>query len=162
AGLSPVGVWKSEILAGHALCSLSMLASARLLGASWRGSLVAATGLAFAPWRLAVFDYRGALGEANAFLFLPLVAAGALRTWSNPGRRATIVLVLPASGLVLTHLVSLFTLLVVLVPALLTLGPSETAATGQRWRHLGVVGLAGLAVAGLTCWFWLPVLLESR
>jgi hypothetical protein len=162
AGLSPVGAWKTELLLAHALCSVSMAAAARLLGVRWRSALVAGAAMAFAPWRLAVFDYRGALGEANAFLFLPLVAAGAIRTWTKPGRLPAAVLAVAATGLVLTHVTSLFTLLVTLAPVLLVFEIVSAPEEAKRTHRLGALARSGLAVAGLTCAFWLPIAFESR
>ena len=122
AGLSSMDLWKLELFQSHVLSALSMLAAARILGVGWRAALLAAAALAFAPWRLAVFDYRGALGEANAFLFMPLVAAGTLRMLRAPTATAAVALVCGTVALVLTHLLSLLTLVFSLLPAVLLAG----------------------------------------
>jgi hypothetical protein len=161
AGLAPVGAFKLELFQGHVLSALSFLAAARLLGAGWRGSLVGAVAGAFAPWRLAVFDYRGALGEANAFLFLPVVAAAALRTAREGRPRHAAILAGSAAGLILTHLLSLFTLAVTLVPALAAGALSASPEMLSRGRRLGSLAAALLAAALLTAWWWLPAAVEG-
>jgi len=158
-GLSPVGAWKLEMFSGHLLSALSMLAGARLLGVRWRAALLAAVALACAPWRLAVFDYRGALGEANAFLFMPLIAAAALRMLRAPSLIAGAVLALSVAALILTHTISLFTLLLVLLPALVL---SELFRKGPgRTRRLYHFSIPWLIAAGLTAAWWIPVLIET-
>ena len=158
-GLSPVGAWKLELFVGHMLSSASMLGAARLLGVGWRGSLAAAAA-AFAPWRLMVFDYRGALGEANAFLFMPWVAAGALRTLRRPTLPASVAVVAGTAGLILTHLLSLFTMLILLAPACVA---AAWAAPGdQRARNLRRLVVAFLLAGAVSAAWWLPAVGESR
>jgi len=158
--LSPVGTWKLELFLGHLLSALSMLGAARLLGVGWRGCLVAAAAGAFGPWRLAVFDYRGALGEANAYLFMPWVAAGALRMLRAPAMRVACVLALAVVGLVLTHLLSLFTLVVVLLPV--CAAALARAPSGERRKRLLGAAIPLVAALGISAAWWLPALIESR
>ena len=160
-GFAPMGAFKLELLEGHVLSALSFLAAARILGAGRRGSLVAAVAGAFAPWRLAVFDYRGALGEANAFLFLPLAAASAIRTAREARLRHAAFLAASAAGLVLTHLPSLFTLAVSLAPALAREEVTGERPRGRRGRRLGALAAALSAAGLLTAWWWLPAALEG-
>ncbi len=162
AGLPPMDAWKLELFLGHVLSSLSFLSSARMLGAGWRGSLLAGVAGAFAPWRLAVFGYRGALGEANAFLFMPLVASGTLRMARRPTRAMGAILAASVAGLTLTHLPSLFTLIVVLIPALLVQEAADPVRGESRRRRLLALGLAWIAAAGLTAAWWVPLAFETR
>ncbi len=161
AGLAPVGALKLELFQGHVLSALSFLAAARLLGAGRRGALLAAIAGAFAPWRLAVFDYRGALGEANAFLFLPLVAAAALRTAREPRFRTAAILALSVVGLILTHLPSLFTLGVSLVPALVVQETWGARVDASRGKRFGGPAAALLAALLLSAWWWVPAAAEG-
>ena len=159
AGLPPVAAWKLALFQGHVLSALGLLAAARVAGAGWRGALVGAVALAFAPWRLAVFDYRGALGEANAFLFMPLAVAAALRCAHVPSRSSRAILALAVAALALTHLQSLLTLGVGLAAALLSasIGPGEPG----RWpsRLAGTLAPAALGL-GLAAFTWVPALAE--
>lgn len=174
-GLAPMGAWKLEILTAHVLTSLSVLAAARLLGAGWGASAVAAVAGAFAPWRLAVFGYRGALGEANAFVFMPLAAAGALRLLRRPSLPPAIVFAAAVVGLILTHPISLFTLAISMIPAaglwLAIPNGAQPREPDGRWTGLGpsrpmlgpvAVVLAASAAAGVAAVAWLPVVAEQR
>jgi hypothetical protein len=160
-GFSPMGAWKLAMFSGHVLSALSMLAAARLVGVGWRAALLAATAFAFAPWRLATFDYRGAIGEANAFLFMPLIAAASLRLVRKSTWGTAAVLTLSLVALVLTHVVSVLTLAVILLPALAVAAVTEGAAADVR-RRLPALLLACLAAAGISAAWWLPVAGELR
>jgi hypothetical protein len=159
-GLAPMGAWKLEMFLGHVLAALSLLGAARILGAGWGASALAAAAGAFAPWRLAVFGYRGSLGEANAFLFMPLTAAAALRLLRGASPAAAVVLVLGMTGLLLTHPISLFTLAIALVPA----GAVWVATSDgpRHWDRALPLGLALAAAVGISAALWLPVVAEQR
>src|SRR6185503_16762188 len=103
-GLAPVAIWKLTMAQSSVLAALGALAGARLLGASRRGAAIAACALALSPWRLTVVDYRGALGEAVAFAWAPVVAAAAIAMFRQPSRRGGIWLALSVALLVPTHL----------------------------------------------------------
>jgi hypothetical protein len=158
AGLSPATAFEVVLFQGHLIAALSTLAGARILGVGWRGALIAAVAAAFAPWRLAVFDYRGALGEANAFVAMPLVAAATLRLAVERVRAVRSVLALAAAVLVLTHLISLLTLVVLLAVALLvreTTGPRPERSLGRRTLDIALPWAMAIA---LTAGWWLPAL----
>ncbi len=166
AGLPPVDAWKLALFQGHVLAALGALAAARVAGAGWRAALLGAAALAFAPWRLAVFDYRGALGEANAFLFTPLVAAAALRCIRAPSRLGRALLAFGIAALALTHLLSLLTLALVLVPVLAIecLGTADAAHRLSPSRRERLAGVAAPVVLGLglAAFVWVPASIESR
>ena len=143
AGLGPVSALEAELFAGHVLSALSFFAAARHLGAGRRASLVACAAGAFSPWRLAVFGYRGALGEANAFVLAPLVAASALGAAREPGRRASALLGVSVAGLVLTHPPTILTLFVALLPALVL---EEIGRKGPASARLGRLRSAAVAM----------------
>jgi len=159
AGLSPVNAFKLELFAGHVLAPLSMLAAARMLKVGWRTALIGAAALAFAPYRLTVLDYRGALGEANAFLFMPLVIGATLRMVRDASLRIGVVLAASTTALALTHLLSLFVVLVALVPTIVI--AEWDRPLGQTGRRLGLTSLAFAAAAGLSAVFWVPIVAES-
>jgi hypothetical protein len=154
AGLAPVTAWKLALFQSHLLSTVALLAGARLLGVGWRSALVGAVALAFAPWRLTVFDYRGALGEANAYLFLPLAAAAALRSVTAPTRAARTILAISVAALACTHLQSLLTLGIVLAPVLVVASIEP--------KKLGTTALAAALGLGIAAWAWLPTMLELR
>lgn len=163
AGLDPVGAWKASMLAAHAGSALSAYAAARILGAGARGGVVAAVALAFSPWRLCVADYRGAVAEANAFLFLPLVAAGVVRSLSSPTRPLAILTAAATGLLILTHPLSVLTLGLALVPAAVVAWwrPSP-ACEWPRGRRLAATAAPLAVAAGLTAAWWVPALVETR
>jgi hypothetical protein len=158
-GLTPVGAWKFELFTGHVVSALSIFAAARLIGLRRRAALFAAVALACAPWRLCVFNYRGALGEANAFLFMPLVIGAALRMLVTPSILTGTVLVLSVSALILTHTLSLFTVLLTLLPVLIVWELIHNRP--DRLRRIVRFGVPWLLAAGLTAAWWVPVLIET-
>jgi hypothetical protein len=162
AGLAPVPALKVVFLQAHVFSALSMLVALRVLGAGWPAALLGACALAFAPWRLAVTGYRGAIGEADAFVFAPLVVAGALRVARAPSLRCSVLLVASLAGLALTHALSLFTTAVAALPALLLQEwqlPANAPPRAWRWRRLAAcVGVA----AALTAAWWIPIAAEVR
>jgi hypothetical protein len=160
AGLAPVPALKLVFLQAHVLSALSMLVALRVLGAAWPAALVGASALAFAPWRLAVTGYRGAMGEADAFVFAPLVIASALRVARGPSFRCSVLLVASLAGLALTHALSLFTTAIAALPALLVQAWLSPAGPPAR-RYAGLAACAG-AAAALTAAWWIPVAAESR
>lgn len=163
AGATPIAAWKFEVLSAHVLAALSMLAAARLLGIGWRGGLLAATAFAFAPWRLCVADYRGAVAEANAFALVPLVAAATLRQLSRPSRAAGAVLTAAFALLVLTHAMSAFMLAIVVVPAAaLALSSSEGAASVDRWRRVVAAAVPWALATAITAGWWIPAVAEAK
>jgi hypothetical protein len=158
-GLAPVGIWKLTMAQASVLAALGALAGARLLGASWRGSAIAACALALSPWRLTVVDYRGALGEAVAFAWAPVVAAAAIAMCRAPSRRMAAWLTGSVALLIPTHLITTFCLGVVLVPVLLI--DALAVRGGGFVRRFGLaVGSAALG-AGLVAAWCVPALTES-
>ncbi len=162
AGLAPVTVWKFALFQGHVLAAVGVLAAARVAGVGWRSALVGTVAFAFAPWRLTVFDYRGALGEANAYIFLPLAAAAALRCTTAPARSPRWILALSVAALACTHLQSLLTLGIVLAPALALAAIEPGGARRRFGSHLAApLAASALGLALVAC-VWLPTLFELR
>ena len=162
-GLAPVGIWKLTMAQASVLAAVGALTGARWLGASWRGSAVGACALALAPWRLTVVDYRGALGEAVAFAWAPMVAAAAIAMCRAPSRRVGAWLVLSVALLVPTHLVTTFCLGAVLVPVLLVdaWAMRAEAPASPFLRRFGLAAGAAVLGAGLVAVWCVPALTES-
>jgi hypothetical protein len=166
AGLAPVGLWKEAMLQAAVLSAIATLFGARLLGAGWRAASIAACAIAFSPWRLAIFNFRGALGEVTALVFAPLVAASALALFRRSSRAAVWTLGVAVALLIPTHLITLFCLGVVLVPALVAQElamrrePDPDRISLVR-RALSAAAPALLA-AGIAAVWWVPALFEAR
>ena len=162
-GLAPVAIWKLTMAQSSVLAALGALAGARLLGASWRGAAIAACALALSPWRLTVVDYRGALGEAVAFAWAPVVATAAIAMCREPSRRGGIWLALSVALLVPTHLITTFCLGVVLVPVLLVdaLAMRGEAPASPFLRRFGLAAGTAALGAGLVAVWCVPALAES-
>jgi len=162
SGLAPVPALKLVFLQAHVLSALSMLVALRVLGAAWPAALLGACALAFAPWRLAVSGYRGAMGEADAFVFAPLVIASALRVARAASFRCSVLLVASLAGLALTHALSLFTTAIAVLPALLLQECQLPAGARPRARRYGGLAASVGAATALTAAWWIPVAAESR
>ena len=166
AGLAPVALWKEAMVQASVLSALATLFGARLLGAGWRASSIAACAMAFSPWRLAVLNLRGALGEVTALVFAPLVAASALAMFRRPSRFAAWSLGVAVALLIPTHLITLFCLAVVLFPVLvaqelaLRSSPDPERAPLMR-RAMTAVAPAAFALGIVAVW-WVPALFEAK
>jgi hypothetical protein len=166
AGLAPVALWKEALVQSAVLSAVATLFGARLLGAGWRAASIAACAMAFAPWRLTVFNLRGALGEATALIFAPVAAASTLALFRRPSRAAAWALGASVVLLIPTHLITLYGLAIVLVPALiaqelaLRSDPDPTRAPLAR-RAMTAIAPAVLA-AGFTAAWWVPTLFEGK
>lgn len=102
-----------------------------------------------APYHLFDIYARGALAEAAAFIWVPLIALGI--DWL-PRRRGVVLLGVAFAGLILTHLPS-----AVLVSTFLIL----PFALWRGWRNRAVVWpgvVAALLGLGLSAFYWLPAL----
>lgn len=159
-GLAPVGIWKVAVAQASVLAALAALWGARLLGASWRAALVAAVALAVAPWKLTVFHYRGALGEATAFAWTTLVAAAVLASLRATSRRTLGTLAFAVALLMTTHLISMFCLGIVLVAVLLVeIAADHSVLNPRALRNVALAGLLGAAVAAV---WWVPALTRAK
>ena len=166
AGLGPVVLWKEAMIQASVLSAVATLLGARLLGAGWRASSIAACAVAFSPWRLTLLNLRGALGEVTALVFAPLAAASALTLLRRPSRVAAVTLGASVGLLIPTHLITLFCLALVLVPALIA---QEVALRGEPdperaplpRRAMRATAPAVLAVGIAAAW-WVPTLFEGK
>lgn len=102
---------------------------------------------------------RGFLPQALATCFLALVVDGASRILDGERSRAgQLSLVVGLVGVALSHTISLY--LAVVAVALLVAGRGEWRREG--WRALIRLGLVCMLSAGLTTFFWLPMLSEMK
>jgi hypothetical protein len=166
AGLAPVSLWKEAMVQSAVLSVLATLVGARMLGAGWRAASIAACALAFAPWRLTLLNFRGALGEVTALIFAPLVAASALAMFRLPSRRSAVVLASSVALLIPTHLITLYCLGLVLVPALIA---QELAMRTEPEPHRAPLGrrattaaTPAVLAAGIVAAWWVPAVFEAR
>jgi hypothetical protein len=133
---------------------------AHVLTASRLAAFAAAALYLWAPYRFLDVYVRGALGEATAFVFVPLVYGSIHRMAHEGERRAlwSLVLAGSAAGLVLSH-VMIVALFVVPVAAWWALA----WWTAAERRPFVLASLrAGVLTLLLTAYYWLPASLEKR
>lgn len=156
-GASPVTALRWLILVSQLAGALSAYGATRWLGASRAASLVAAGLMALAPYHLLDQNVRTAMAELLAFPWLPpLFAAGFRVGRGHRGSSAWILLVCLA-GLLLTHVLTLYMALLGLIPLALA---GWLGAGGGRRPALGRLAGASAAAAGVTAWWWLPLITE--
>ena len=166
AGFPPVALWKEAMVQASVLSALATLLGARLLGAGWRASSIAACAMAFSPWRLTLLNLRGALGEVTALVFAPLVAASAIAMFRRPSRLAGWTLGVAVALLIPTHLITLFCLAVVLVPVLvvheLALRSASDLGRPPLIRRAMAAAIPAALATGIVAAWWVPLLFEAK
>jgi hypothetical protein len=120
-------------------------------------ALVAATAYMYAPYVLTNVFIRGSIAEVGGLAMLPWVfwSARGLVCDRNP-RRYVLPAVLSFAGLALVHNLTFFLAPPLLIAYLLILWSRERFSRDR----LVPLGQAILLAAGLTAFFWLPVLFE--
>ncbi|MGC8826965.1 MAG: 6-pyruvoyl-tetrahydropterin synthase-related protein [Anaerolineae bacterium] len=149
--------------AAYALAGLA--AGAAMYAFAWeslRGRILpsAAAGAAYIyiPYHLADLYVRGAIAESLAFVWFPLILWGMERILQEkPG--GTALLSLSLAGLIITHSLSLVFFGPFLAVYLLVTLVAHRRQAGRLIRGWFAAGLLGL---GLSAFYWLPVLLESK
>lgn len=121
-------------------------------------AVVAGTAYVYIPYHLADLYVRGAIAELLAFLWFPLTLWGIERILER-GRGGIPLLAVSLAGLIVTHSLSLL-----VFGPFLALYALVTLLAHRRQTTALVCdgGLAGLLGIGLSAFYWLPVLLESR
>lgn len=121
-----------------------------------RTAVTAAYLYAFSPILLADIFIRFAVGEAMAFVFIPIVLFGFYRIVLEPVHEKTdwIYLALGMSGLIFSHIIS--TVLTVILLALLCI--LNVKKLWKRKRAIAGLALAALLTVGITAYFTLPML----
>jgi hypothetical protein len=134
---------KLVLIVAALLSGLTFLVAAREV-ASERASLVGAVLYVLAPYHVLDLYYRFALAEYVAFVWFPLLWLFTRRLCVCPGWGSALGLAVSYAGLVLTHLVTAYMMLLFLpVYALLLL------ARSRRWMRL--LPLAGAGLVGVLC-----------
>ncbi|MDO4288593.1 MAG: hypothetical protein Q4C55_05340 [Eubacterium sp.] len=152
-GFSTIAAYKIYLIILTAAMAWAMYFSVRWLGFSKNAALFSALIYLFASFHTTDVYVRSSLGEIQAFVFLPLTAAGFADVLWGQGRRPG-PLILGASGLILSHV------LTAAVTALL-LGILALAFIkgwlSEPWR-LKTLGVAALFIFLMTAFFTLPML----
>ena len=154
-GASPVTALRWLIVVAQLAGVFSTYGAARWLGASRPAGLVAAALLALAPYHLLDQNVRTAMAELLAFPWLPPLFAAGFRV--GRGRGGAPLLLICLAGLALTHVLTLYMALLGLIP--IALAGWAGAGPDRRSAALSFVG-ASAAAAGLTAWWWLPLIAE--
>ena len=158
-GIGPLGGTKLLLAVGFLLSALTVYLFAQELWGRAGGLLATAAYTVF-PYHLADVYQRGAFPEALAFIFPPLILWSLLRLFQaerSVRRRYALLVAAGWAGLVLTHHLTAFIFAPVAVAYIALL-----AALTRRWRPVLWAVLALLLAVGLTAFYWLPVLAESR
>ncbi len=113
----------------------------------------------YTPYRSVDIYIRGAIGEILSFVFLPLIGLTLLTLseakkwnfkWIGIGS-------LGISSLILTHNITAYMILPLFGLLFLFL----LTKSNQKWLYSGQVFLSGLWGLLISCYFWLPAILES-
>ncbi len=178
AFMSIVGIAEHPATAVQVVIGLSFLLAAaaafgygnHLFGPA--GGVLAAVVYTYTPYHLADAYLRGAVPEHMAFIFPPLILwAFTAAFWPDHSGSSFIAHrssfsdawppllwgALAWAGLVLTHNLTALLMIPVAVLHLLVL-----AAWTRRWRRLGSAAGALILAVGMSAFFWLPALVESR
>ncbi|MGN0008154.1 MAG: hypothetical protein ACI33N_00630 [Desulfovibrionaceae bacterium] len=148
AGLNPGSACTVFILLCMAAsCGTAYWCARQMTGSRWAG-VVAAIIYTLCQYKLDCVYTRGALGEIQAFIFIPVAICAVhdllFRDFRQPW------LMLPGfGGLMLTHTISLF--MAVLISAVICL-----VFLKRVWPHIPALAGMALLTLGLTAFFWLP------
>ncbi len=112
------------------------------------GGLISAIFYTYAPYRAVDIYVRGAMGEAWAFVFLPLIILFSLK-------KKVLPLALSFAGLLTTHLVTTIMFVPFYFAILLFL-------LKPKLNHYTKIVIGGIWGAGLGAYFILPALLEKK
>ncbi|MCO6452666.1 MAG: hypothetical protein J5I90_17930 [Caldilineales bacterium] len=159
--LGPLTALKGAMLLAAILSAAALFVYARQR-AQWPLALLAALVYLYLPYRAVDLYTRAALAEHVAFIWYPLIllAADRLTIAVATGRSARPQITLFAlfwAGLLLTHSFSAVMFAPFALAYLIWL-----AARAHDWRVLLWSGLGGLLAAGLSAFFWLPLLREQQ
>ncbi len=110
------------------------------------------------PYRFTEIFIRGAIGEACAFLFLPLIFWLILRLSKKESWIAEFFLVLSWTLFILTHNLIAFLSIPIYVAYVLWLGKFLV----NKWHWFIRIGLLLALSFGLAAWFWFPATIELK
>ena len=135
------------LLCSAASCGTAYWAASEITG-SRRAAVCAAVVYTLCQYRLDCMYTRGALGEIQAFIFIPLAMYAVYDLIFRDFRRP-FLMVAAFSGLMLTHTVSLFAAVVIAAVFCLIF-------IRRVLRHIPAAAGAALLTLGLTAFFWIP------
>lgn len=106
----------------------------------------------FAPYRLTDMYIRNALAELTSFIFLPMVFLGIYNIF-NEEREKKLILIIGASGLILTHtVVTLYTAIFSLIYVLINIKKLK------KKNVLKNLIISVVLILIITAFFWMPLL----
>ena len=115
-----------------------------------------------APYHIACLYSRGALGEAQAYIFIPLIAYGVFKLLSkeipfNELKKGVIALILGFSGILESHILSVEMTGIMLIVCLLL-----CIKRTFRIKTILAFIIAGISTLAINAWFIVPFVLSSR
>lgn len=113
----------------------------------------------YAPYRLVNTYVRASLGEAIAFVFLPLIFLGVLKIISYPNFKNATFLALSICLLVLSHNIMALIFIFYAVLFFLLMFFLEKEKKREKFLYFCFSLFLGL---GLSCFFWLPAFYEAK
>jgi len=124
------------------------------------GGLVAAVFYMYCPYFALDLYVRGALAEVWALMFIPLAVHGFIWLAVTGKRKFFYIAALGFSGLILSHNITVMIFSMILL-ALLLLFIVYLSATKKSIEPVISIIVAVIASVGVTCFFWVPAILES-
>ncbi len=118
-------------------------------------SLLATVLYLLAPYRLIDLHARFAFAEFLAFLWLPWLIKSLLDLWQRPSRAGWTGLVIASTGLVVTHVLTAYMVLVAVGPVVLWI-----LLRHRQWRSTLWLAAAGGVVFALTAFYLMPLVIE--
>ncbi|HRW07276.1 MAG TPA: 6-pyruvoyl-tetrahydropterin synthase-related protein [Caldilineaceae bacterium] len=136
------------------------LFAADLFGRDGRvAALVTTAAYIYTPYLLTNVYVRGAIAELGAQMLLPWILWSFRRIWLHPTPQRYVPIAIFALGaLAWTHTISLLIVPPLLIAYLLVL----FTLSAQPWSSFRWSAVAILGAIGITCFYWLPVLVERH
>ncbi len=155
-GASHIDTLKILFALSLILSGLSMFLLSKQMWKSNLAALVSALVYVYAPYRAVDVYVRGALPEAFAFIFFPLIIYFLNRFISNQRQRDLVFFSLTLAGLILTHNISalMFTIFLVIWGVFVIV-------KNRAWKVIPKLLVSCLLILGLVSFYILPVIGES-
>lgn len=156
-GVSILDTIKILFILSLLLSAISMYLLANQIWQNRYSALICAIIYTYAPYRAVDIYVRGALSEAWAFVFFPLIIYFFNRFTEKKDKLSLIFFSLLLAGLILTHNLSVL----MFTPFLIVWG-LYTLYTKKLWKLVPKILLAFLFTLGFTAFYVLPVIFESK
>lgn len=123
------------------------------------GGLIAAIVYLFIPYHFVDIYVRGAFAEFAALALLPYLFLSIDLTLESPKSFLRVVLISVSSAAILLthHLSALMVMPLAIVYSLLRI-----ISMGHKGGHIGKLSMGTVLGAGLSCFYWLPILMEKQ